>query len=100
MLSMYRSTFWRAVSAGMLPQPVRIGGLSAETVVQVGPRRAGASQKRMAGRGGFQEARRIRFRLGRISREGRFALQRESPPNGARRCGLLNVASQHTASIE
>lgn len=29
MLSMGRSTFWRAVSAGMLPQPVRIGGLSA-----------------------------------------------------------------------
>jgi predicted DNA-binding transcriptional regulator AlpA len=28
MLSMGRSTFWRAVSAGMLPQPVRIGGLT------------------------------------------------------------------------
>jgi len=29
MLSMGRSTFWHAVDAGMLPQPVRIGGLSA-----------------------------------------------------------------------
>ncbi len=29
MLSMGRSTFWRAIGAGMLPQPVRIGGLSA-----------------------------------------------------------------------
>ncbi|OIQ91714.1 hypothetical protein GALL_263450 [mine drainage metagenome] len=28
MLSMGRSTFWRAVGAGMLPQPVRIGGLT------------------------------------------------------------------------
>ena len=28
MLSMGRSTFWRAVSAGMLPQPVRIGGVT------------------------------------------------------------------------
>ncbi len=28
MLSMGRSTFWRAVSAGMLPKPVRIGGLT------------------------------------------------------------------------
>ena len=28
MLSMGRSTFWRAVSVGMLPQPVRIGGLT------------------------------------------------------------------------
>lgn len=28
MLSMGRSTFWRAVSAGVLPQPVRIGGLT------------------------------------------------------------------------
>jgi predicted DNA-binding transcriptional regulator AlpA len=28
MLSMGRSTFWRNVSAGVLPQPVRIGGLT------------------------------------------------------------------------
>ena len=28
MLSMGRSTFWRAIGAGMLPQPVRIGGLT------------------------------------------------------------------------
>lgn len=28
MLSMGRSTFWRAVGAGVLPQPVRIGGLT------------------------------------------------------------------------
>ncbi len=29
MLPMGRSTVWCAVSAGILPQPVRIGGLSA-----------------------------------------------------------------------
>lgn len=28
MLSMGRSTFWRAVGAGVLPQPVRIGGIT------------------------------------------------------------------------
>ena len=28
MLSMGRSTFWRNVSADVLPQPVRIGGLT------------------------------------------------------------------------
>jgi len=28
MLSMGRSTFWRNVSAGIFPQPVRIGGLT------------------------------------------------------------------------
>lgn len=28
MLSMGRSTFWRAVASGSLPQPVRIGGLT------------------------------------------------------------------------
>ncbi len=28
MLSMGRSTFWRAVGAGVLPPPVRIGGLT------------------------------------------------------------------------
>jgi predicted DNA-binding transcriptional regulator AlpA len=28
MLSMGRSTFWRNVSAGVFPQPVRIGGLT------------------------------------------------------------------------
>ena len=27
LLSMGRSTFWRGVSTGLLPQPVRIGGL-------------------------------------------------------------------------
>ncbi len=35
MLPMGRSTFWRGVSTGMPLPPVRIGGVSAETVVQV-----------------------------------------------------------------
>ncbi|BAP88316.1 phage transcriptional regulator, AlpA [Burkholderiales bacterium GJ-E10] len=35
MLSMGRSTFWRAVSEGLLPQPVRIGGLTRWRVVDL-----------------------------------------------------------------